>query len=83
MLGCEYMKTHGEMSLEKYRFFPVVAWATFISFALFVGMLAVNLYKVGNELADRSYQAELLANDNSERLDRLEEQIEALQEARE
>lgn len=82
MLGFLYMKTHGEMSLEKYRFFPVVAWATFVGFAVFVGTLCFQLYEVTNELAEKSNRAEILANDNSERLDKLEEQIEEIKSER-
>ena len=46
-------------ALEKYRFFPYVAWGTVILFAGFVYHLTVTLYEVTSDL--RTSQAELEA----------------------
>lgn len=69
------MKTHGEMSLEKYRFFPIVAWLIFIGFALFVYNITIELRDVSNALSSSSISYTEISNQierNSERLDALE-----------
>lgn len=39
------MKIHNQRSLESYRVFPIIAWATVLSFAFFTYTLAANLQR--------------------------------------
>lgn len=71
------LHTTGERTLEKYRFFPYVAWAVFIGFALFVYSLVLELQATAESLVTTSASYETI----DERLQDNEERIRALEEA--
>lgn len=66
-------------TLEKHKFFPLIAWTLSIGFALFVGNLSLQLYGVTSELANRNAHLEEAVQENSTRLDSLEELLEELE----
>jgi hypothetical protein len=67
-----------DFQLEKYKAFPYVAWTLFIGFAVFVGHLAFELYTVTEVLEEANVEINEIVNDNSNRLDAVEEQLDAL-----
>lgn len=71
------LHTTGERTLEKYRFFPYVAWAVFIGFALFVYSLVLELQATAEALVTTNASYETI----DERLQDNEERIRALEEA--
>ena len=78
MLYFRYMlHTTGERTLEKYKFFPYIAWAIFIGFAIFVYMLTLQLQNAAESLnaTNASYQ------NLDEKVQSNEERIKALEEA--
>lgn len=46
-------------TLESQKLFPIVAWALVISFALFVGHLALKLNEISTHLMSYEYSAEM------------------------
>lgn len=64
------------MSLEKHKFFPFIAWGLFIAFAAFTANLVYQLHIVTQTVYESSIKAEMMAADNSIRLDKLEETLE-------
>lgn len=48
------MYTTGERSLEKYKIFPIIAWTTFIGFAIFVYGITLQLREVSENLEQTS-----------------------------
>ncbi|MCA9361480.1 hypothetical protein KC845_02900 [Candidatus Kaiserbacteria bacterium] len=69
------MKTHGEMTLEKYRLFPYIAWLLIIGFALFTINLVTELKETAEELVEKNDTLHMTVSDHSKRLDSLEEKI--------
>lgn len=69
------MKTHGEMSVENHRIFPYIAWSLIILFALFTAHLAWSLFESTQKLQQNTSRLEIMANDNSNRLDALEDEL--------
>lgn len=74
-----YMRTHGEMTLEKHKLFPYIAWALIILFALFTIKLALDLQTSTNRISTRTEQLEMLVDDNSSRLNKLEKSLGEIQ----
>lgn len=64
-----------DFTLEKHRFFPYVAWALSIGFALFVGNLALQLQTVTEDLAAQNELLEYTVHNNTLRIDELEQTV--------
>ena len=69
------MRTHGEMTLENHKLFPIVAWGLFFGFAFFTWNLAMQLQSTTEAASARAQQLEAMVNDNSSRLDAIEATI--------
>jgi len=65
-----------KFTLEQNKFFPYIAWALCIGFALFVFSLALELQAISSHLAGKSNRLERVVEDNSVRLDQLERALE-------
>jgi hypothetical protein len=72
------LHTTGERTLEKYKFFPYIAWALCIGFALFVYNLVLDLQATTMALTTTTTSYESLdkqVQSNEERIKALEEQL--------
>lgn len=60
------MKTNGnDKTLEAYKFFPYLAWALTIGFALFVYNIAIELQTVADDLQAKTKALEIYVQPNT------------------
>lgn len=56
------LHTTGERTLEKYKIFPYIAWATCLGFAIFVYAITVQLNEATENLSKSTTQLESIVN---------------------